>query len=60
LVRDLNAHGKSAQAFESLEAIVARVVERARPGDTVALLSNGSFGGIHRQVLDALAKREHS
>jgi UDP-N-acetylmuramate: L-alanyl-gamma-D-glutamyl-meso-diaminopimelate ligase len=45
--------GAKAMAAPSIAAIVDAVAEGARPGDTVALLSNGSFGGIY----DALVKR---
>jgi UDP-N-acetylmuramate: L-alanyl-gamma-D-glutamyl-meso-diaminopimelate ligase len=51
LARDL---GPRARSMESVPAIVAEVAARARPGDCVALLSNGAFGGIHRLLLDAL------
>src|SRR5262249_6823900 len=44
LAREL---GAKAEAAPSLEAIVARLVAGARPGDTIALLSNGAFGGLH-------------
>lgn len=49
--------GEKAVAAESVDAILARIVERAEPGDTVALLSNGAFGGIHERLLHALADR---
>jgi len=42
---------------DGVDAIIARITEDARPGDTVALLSNGSFGGIHARLLKALAER---
>ena len=48
---------EKATAAESVDAILAAIVKDARPGDTVALLSNGAFGGIHGKLLDALAKR---
>ena len=38
----------------SVDALVARIVAFARPGDTVAVLSNGAFGGIHHKLADAL------
>ncbi len=53
LARDL---GPKASAMESVDAIVARLVAEARPGDTVALLSNGAFGGIHARLLAELAR----
>ena len=37
-----------------VDALVARVAAYARPGDTVAVLSNGAFGGIHDKLLAAL------
>lgn len=35
-------------------AIIAQVKAEAKPGDVVAVLSNGGFGGIHGQLLDEL------
>ena len=29
------------------------------PGDTIVVMSNGSFGGIHNKLLDALAAYHH-
>jgi len=54
LVDDLHAAGKEAEAAESVEAIVQRIAADARPGDTVALLSNGAFGGIYDKLRAAL------
>jgi len=51
LSRDL---GSRAKAMPSVSAIVADVAARSRPGDCIAILSNGAFGGIHRLLLDAL------
>ena len=51
---DLRARGQRAECFESVRGIVSAVVERARPGDVVAVLSNGYFGGIHGELLRAL------
>jgi UDP-N-acetylmuramate: L-alanyl-gamma-D-glutamyl-meso-diaminopimelate ligase len=57
---ELKRQGKSAEAPETLGEIEARLLERAQPGDVIALLSNGSFGGIHARLLDALAARASS
>jgi UDP-N-acetylmuramate: L-alanyl-gamma-D-glutamyl-meso-diaminopimelate ligase len=43
-----------AERVASIDAIIARLCDEAAPGDTVALLSNGAFGGIHQRLLDAL------
>jgi UDP-N-acetylmuramate: L-alanyl-gamma-D-glutamyl-meso-diaminopimelate ligase len=55
LVRDLEARGRQARRYDSVDAIVARLDETAREGDVIALLSNGAFGGIHEKVLARLA-----
>ena len=49
--------GNKASAAPSVDAIIEEIVSDAKPGDTVALLSNGAFGGIHARLLDALGKR---
>ncbi len=38
-----------------VETIVATVKQQAKPGDVIAVLSNGGFGGIHQKLLTALA-----
>ncbi|MCA1806246.1 MAG: UDP-N-acetylmuramate:L-alanyl-gamma-D-glutamyl-meso-diaminopimelate ligase, partial [Xanthomonadaceae bacterium] len=43
-----------AEVMEAIPAIVADVVEKARPGDHVLVMSNGGFGGIHELLLRAL------
>jgi UDP-N-acetylmuramate: L-alanyl-gamma-D-glutamyl-meso-diaminopimelate ligase len=39
-----------------VQAIVDDVVEEARPGDHVLVMSNGAFGGIHGKLLEGLQK----
>jgi UDP-N-acetylmuramate: L-alanyl-gamma-D-glutamyl-meso-diaminopimelate ligase len=46
--------GPKAEAVSSVDDIVARLARGARPGDTVALFSNGAFGGVHEKVLAVL------
>jgi UDP-N-acetylmuramate: L-alanyl-gamma-D-glutamyl-meso-diaminopimelate ligase len=50
------AIGERATAMPSVEAIVERLVDEAVNGDTIAVLSNGSFGGIHAKLLARLEK----
>ena len=40
---------------DDLGALVADIVAAAQPGDQVLVMSNGGFGGIHDQLLAALA-----
>jgi UDP-N-acetylmuramate: L-alanyl-gamma-D-glutamyl-meso-diaminopimelate ligase len=46
-----------ATAAESVDAIVARLAGEAKAGDTIAVLSNGAFGGLHARLLRALEAR---
>ncbi len=57
LAADLRAKGKRSARFDGTASIVAELVERARRGDVIALLSNGAFGGIHGKLLAALDPR---
>jgi UDP-N-acetylmuramate: L-alanyl-gamma-D-glutamyl-meso-diaminopimelate ligase len=54
LVTELSEQGKAAEQLPSLEAILDRLAAAAQPGDTVALLSNGAFGGLHGKLLARL------
>jgi len=49
--------GQRAFAADSVQALVAAVAQAARPGDHVLCMSNGGFGGLHGQLLAALAGR---
>ncbi len=52
LARDL---GPKAEAPPDVDTLRTRILEGARPGDTVALLSNGAFAGLHARLLADLA-----
>jgi UDP-N-acetylmuramate: L-alanyl-gamma-D-glutamyl-meso-diaminopimelate ligase len=54
LARDLGPKGETTSGPDD---IVTRLVSATRPGDTVALLSNGAFGGIHAKLLAGLERR---
>ena len=56
LARELNAHGKPAQALPSVDAILDYLALNVIPGSVVALLSNGAFGGIHAKLLERLSR----
>ncbi len=49
--------GDRAQAFDDLPTLVEAVTAAARPGDSVLVMSNGGFGGVHQKLLDALAAK---
>jgi UDP-N-acetylmuramate: L-alanyl-gamma-D-glutamyl-meso-diaminopimelate ligase len=54
LAREL---GEKAMAAADVDAILASLVSGARPGDTIALLSNGAFGDLHARLLTSLQSR---
>ena len=49
--------GPDALAPADHDAIFDTVLERAEPGDTVVLMSNGSFGGLHDRIIVGLTLR---
>jgi UDP-N-acetylmuramate: L-alanyl-gamma-D-glutamyl-meso-diaminopimelate ligase len=46
--------GEKARAFDDLSTLVEAVASSAKPGDSILVMSNGGFGGIHQKLLDAL------
>ncbi len=53
----LQSLGERARSFHDIGALVSAVVDAARPGDHVLVMSNGGFGGVHGRLLEALAAR---
>jgi len=41
-----------------LQALVDTLAQRARPGDHVLIMSNGSFGGLHDTLIERLASSQ--
>jgi UDP-N-acetylmuramate: L-alanyl-gamma-D-glutamyl-meso-diaminopimelate ligase len=54
LIRDIAAQNKPAFAITDVDEIVRSLASELRPGDVVAVMSNGAFGGIHEKLLTAL------
>jgi UDP-N-acetylmuramate: L-alanyl-gamma-D-glutamyl-meso-diaminopimelate ligase len=54
LIGDIAAQGKPAFAITDVDEIVRSLSAELRPGDVVAIMSNGAFGGIHEKLLAAL------
>ncbi|HED34476.1 MAG TPA: UDP-N-acetylmuramate:L-alanyl-gamma-D-glutamyl-meso-diaminopimelate ligase [Gammaproteobacteria bacterium] len=46
--------GTHARLMSTIDEIVNHLVEQARPGDHILVMSNGAFGGIHQKILGAL------
>jgi UDP-N-acetylmuramate: L-alanyl-gamma-D-glutamyl-meso-diaminopimelate ligase len=55
-----NAHeamapmGARAFVADTIDGVMAQVLEHVRPGDHILCMSNGGFGGIHQKLADAL------
>lgn len=54
LVENLKAIGKKAFYFPDTDHILYFLKDFSRPGDIVAILSNGGFDNIHQRLLDML------
>ena len=54
LVASLAEKGLFAQYFSDTDMIIDFLVDQARPGDVIAILSNGGFDNIHQRLLAAL------
>jgi len=57
VVDQLNASGTPAVLLPDADAIVAHIAPLVQPGDVVAVLSNGGFGGIYEKLPAAIAAR---
>lgn len=54
LSADIARLGGTGFYLPDIDTIVSTVKQHAKPGDTLAVLSNGGFGGIHGKLLAAL------
>ncbi len=43
-----------ATVYQQLDSLVADVVAQAKPHDTIVVMSNGGFGGVHGKIIAAL------
>ena len=50
----LNPIKNKSQVFENLENLVTAIAKSVKSGDHILVMSNGSFGGVHQKILDAL------
>jgi UDP-N-acetylmuramate: L-alanyl-gamma-D-glutamyl-meso-diaminopimelate ligase len=58
MLERLRAQGREAHYIAMPDDIVASLTPDLKSGDVVVIMSNGSFGGIHEKMLDALRKNE--
>jgi len=57
VVENLRRLGRSAESFDSADAIAAYLSSEVRTGDLVLVMSNGSFDGLCSKLLAALEAR---
>jgi UDP-N-acetylmuramate: L-alanyl-gamma-D-glutamyl-meso-diaminopimelate ligase len=57
LVRELAARGRPARFLADADAIASHLTQAAKPGDVIAVLSNGGFDGLHDKLLRGLERR---
>jgi UDP-N-acetylmuramate: L-alanyl-gamma-D-glutamyl-meso-diaminopimelate ligase len=55
IVADLSARGVPARLVDGVPAIRDYLVSSARPGDVIAIMSNGAFGGLPALVVGGLS-----
>jgi UDP-N-acetylmuramate: L-alanyl-gamma-D-glutamyl-meso-diaminopimelate ligase len=60
LVEDVIRLGRKAASFREIDEGVKSVTESSKPGDLIAVLSNGGFGGFIPKLLESLKLRENS
>ena len=60
MLEHLQVRGRTAHYIESPDDIVANLAPRLKGGEVVVIMSNGSFGGIHQKMLNALRETETS
>jgi UDP-N-acetylmuramate: L-alanyl-gamma-D-glutamyl-meso-diaminopimelate ligase len=56
LVQDIQKQGRPARVFLTVEDGVKEVAKSSQPGDLIAVLSNGGFGGFIPQLLEMLSR----
>ena len=49
--------GTRAHTAPDIPTLLAQIVPKARPGDHIVCMSNGSFGGVHARLLAELSKK---
>jgi len=56
LAQSLAPLGNRAHSFHDLTELQNAIVNAARPGDHIVMMSNGGFGGIHQKVVNRLTE----
>jgi UDP-N-acetylmuramate: L-alanyl-gamma-D-glutamyl-meso-diaminopimelate ligase len=57
LAKDLQTNKAEAWSFKTTEEILEHLAKTVKPGDIVAILSNGGFDNIHERLLEILTPK---
>ena len=57
VAESLQALGNRAEDFADIDALASAIVNEAKSGDHVLIMSNGGFGGVHQRILNQLGQR---
>jgi UDP-N-acetylmuramate: L-alanyl-gamma-D-glutamyl-meso-diaminopimelate ligase len=52
----LSPISEKSQVYDDIDCLVKDLVEIAKPGDQILVMSNGGFGGIHQKLLAQLTR----
>ena len=52
----LEPMGAKAKVFDNMDALITAIVDEAKNGDQILVMSNGGFGGIHQKLLTQLTQ----
>jgi UDP-N-acetylmuramate: L-alanyl-gamma-D-glutamyl-meso-diaminopimelate ligase len=55
LAEQISKRGTDATAATSIDDVLAEIINWAKPGDGIVLLSNGGFGGLTSRLVNALS-----
>ena len=58
ILAPLQTAGKAVAVHRAIAPLVQAISHTAKPGDHIVIMSNGSFGGIHEQLLTALGQNQ--
>ena len=53
----LGSLGEGVHIHGEITALVSDIVNQVKPGDTIVVMSNGDFGGVQKELLQALSSR---
>lgn len=50
----IDASTCDSEYYESIDRLITQILQRAKPGTHIVIMSNGSFSGLHQQLVERL------